>query len=431
MIEVIKKYRKNVLVRNYFKIFSIDVIAKSANIILLPVFLKLMTQEEYGLYGYLISIIGTFSLVFNLGLYVAQSKLYHDYSDPVKKGALLFTINVILIVFILIFLFGLYAFDIDYKIVLFLFKTPVNYNVYRPFIALGIVVSVYSLMLLNFFLTSEKIKMVQFYNVSRILLVNGTVLGLLYYLKYDSVGIRLKYSNIIEGIIIILFLPYYFNAMKLKFDFNIAIKALKISFPILVSAIIGIFINLSDRFFLEKYGTLKDLSIYNLSASIASVIPFVFAAFQNVWLPQFLKEKDVKLNKQRTKKMVVLLLVFFAITSIAIMIALKTMLVLNIIDKKYEMALPLLPLVLTTCIITSITPMFSNHFIYMEKLYLIIIIGIPFAAIGVMLNIKLVPLYNVYGAAISSLIVNTGYLVSYFLLSNFYYKKLVPNTVEK
>ena len=75
---------------------------KASGFILLPVFLRLMTQDEFGLYNYLLSIIQTFSLVLNFGLYIAQTKLYHSIASREKRGELLFTIAVTLIFFLVL-----------------------------------------------------------------------------------------------------------------------------------------------------------------------------------------------------------------------------------------------------------------------------------------------------------------------------------------
>jgi len=390
-----------------------------------------MTQEEFGLYGYFVAIIGIFSLVFNLGIYVAQSKLYHDYTEE-KRGEVLFTLNLMLLVFIISFLALIFIFNLDYPVVNFLFKNPIDYDKYRVSVLLGVVVAVYSVMLTNFFLTSEDIRKVQLFNISRILLINCGVIGILHSTAdVDHAFVRLQYSNFIEALIIVFFSFFYIRKMKSHFNRGVAVKAIKISLPILASATIGVFINLSDRYFIEKYGTLKDLSIYNVALTFSGILPFVFASFQNVWLPQFLKEKDFQSNRSRSKKMILRLSVVFILLSLAILLILKLMLLFDFIDSKYEAIMPLLPIVLVTGIISSLTPMFSNHLIYLDKLYLIIVIGIPIAIIGVTLNIKLVPLFNIYGAAVSTLITSACYLISYLVLVNFFYREKMKTISQK
>jgi O-antigen/teichoic acid export membrane protein len=431
---VVMKHIKNItsslFIRNYVKVFSVDILVKGAGIILLPVYLRLMTQDEFGLYGYLVAIISTFSLVFNLGIYVAQSKLYHDYPEE-KRGEVLFTLNSILLFFILSLLVLIFIFNLDYPVVKFMFKTPIDYDNYRTSVLLGVVVAVYSVMLTNFFLTSEDIKKVQLFNISRILLVNCMVIGILYFTgSGDHTLMRLRYSNFIECLIIVFFSFFYFRQMKFHFNSGVAVKAIKISSPILASAIIGIFINLSDRYFIDKYGTLKDLSIYNVALTFSGIVPFVFASFQNVWLPQFLKERDFQSNRLRSKKMMLRLSVIFILLSLAILLILKIMLVFNVINDKYEAIMPLLPILLVTGIISSLTPMFSNHLIYLDKLYLIVVIGIPIAILGVALNIKLVPLFNIYGAAIATMIASACYLIAYSVLVNLFYKEKMKGFIK-
>ncbi len=148
---LISKYKNNLLFKRLLTVLSIDILVKLSGIILLPVYLRLMTQEEYGLYGYLISIILTFSLVLNFGLYIPLSKFYHDY-DSEEKGRLLFTIFALLASILICVILPIYYFQWDYQIVKILFKNPINYSYYRSTVLLAIIVSVLNFMLINFFL---------------------------------------------------------------------------------------------------------------------------------------------------------------------------------------------------------------------------------------------------------------------------------------
>src|SRR3989304_6856103 len=75
----VKDLWSSLIVRRFADIFSIDILVRASAFIFLPIYLSLMTKEEFGLYGYLISIIGSFSLIMGFGLYVPQIKMYHDY----------------------------------------------------------------------------------------------------------------------------------------------------------------------------------------------------------------------------------------------------------------------------------------------------------------------------------------------------------------
>lgn len=424
MLASIKRVASNPLIKNYLKIFSIDVMVKGAGIILLPIYLKLMTPEEFGLYGYLVAIISTFALVFNLGVYTAQSKLYHEYSGA-ARGEALFTLNFILFVFIACLSLACYTFKVDYDVVRFMVSNPIDYDVYRIPVFLGVIVSVYALMLINFLLTSQDFKTLQYFNISRILLISSTSLAVLYYASpsEDSAYLRLKYACLVELLIVAFFYIKYTLTWRPILNKQVAVRAFKIALPILLSAIIGIVVNLSDRYFIEKYGSLKDLSVYNVALTFAGIIPFVFASFQNIWLPEFLKSNDQDFTRRRTRKVILKLCVIFLVLSAIILGAMQLMLYWNILDTKYSTVISLLPLLLTASILTSITTMYSNHLILLDKLYWIVIIGFPIAVLTYFSNIILVPRFSIYGAAISTVLSNGCYLVSYAILVTYLYNK--------
>ena len=420
----IKIYRENLIVGRFIKVFSIDGLVHGSGILLLPVYLKLMTQSEFGLFNYLLTIITTISLILNYGLSVAQSKLYHVYKDDEERGAFLFTLNLTQLLFLSGILLLFYFLKLDYQVISLLFKNEIDYQSYRHFVFLAIIVSVYSVVLLNYFLTSEKIQLVQKYGMIKLILVNGTVIVLLYSMIGDSVLIRLKYSYLVEGVIILIFSYPYLKSMCLRFNMDQAKRSVKLGFPMMLSAIVGIVINSSDKFFLERYGTFIDLSIYYLAFSLSALIPMIFMTVQNVWLPLFFKENDVMINMAKTKKLVFYLLCFFIVISLFTMVAVKLLLLYNIISSEYSSVMLVLPIILLTQILSSILPLYSNYLIYFEKTYLIPTVGSFMGVICIALNLLLVPRYGIYGAAASSLLTHLFYLTTEYMIVSVYIKKL-------
>jgi O-antigen/teichoic acid export membrane protein len=144
-----------------------------------------------------------------------------------------------------------------------------------------------------------------------------------------------------------------------------------------------------------------------------------------------LKEKDIQANRLRSQRLIVRLVILFVALSFATWIILEIALLTGIVDGKYQTVLPLLPIVLLSSIITSLTPMYSNHLIYLEKLYLVVAVGIPIALLSILLNWSLVPSYGIYGAAASSLVTGLCYLASYAVLSNMYYKRKLADSSDR
>ena len=317
----VAQYKDNLLINRLFAVLSIDILVKLAGVILLPVYLRLMTQDEYGLYGYLLSIIFTFSVVLNFGLYIPVSKFYHDFENEEDRGRLLFTIFCLLAVTLTLVIFPIYFFNWDFVFVKILFKNQIHYAEYRGSVLLALVVSIGNFMLTNFLFTSEKIRQLKQYNFLRIICINIFAIAFLFILKnHDRVRVRLETTYLVEAVLFLSFIFIFIKEVRTRFSRKIALAGLKLAIPVMLSAVFGIVINFSDKFFLEKYGSFKEMSYYYLAVSCAGVIPMIFTSFQNAWLPLFLKEKDLLRNVAKTKKLIKRLFAIFCVLSFSIQI---------------------------------------------------------------------------------------------------------------
>lgn len=372
-----------------------------------------MTKDEFGLYGYFYSLIWIFSLILNFGFFLAQTKLYHDYDKEGKKN-LIFTINVSLCVLLFLTLFPIYFFGLDYYFIKLLFTHSINYEAYRWFLLLGVVVAVFSFMYTNYFITSENIKRLQIFNFLKLVFVNSIVIYALSAKSPDSVKIRLEYSYIVELFIVLLFTPFYISNMHPKFDFTILKKSFKIGMPSMLISIVSLVYNFSDKYILEKYGTFSDLAVYNLGFTIASIIGVVYASFQSVYLPFFYKEKDFTINLKKTKEIAKKMAGIFSLLGIAIWIGVYFMLKLNILDVKYHEIIYILPILLISQNFQSMSQLFTNYIVYFEVVYVGTVIVFLMSILNVVSNMLLIPHYNFYGASISALIISICSLFMYY-----------------
>ncbi|PWT79238.1 MAG: hypothetical protein C5B59_00010 [Bacteroidetes bacterium] len=420
----IDRYKENLLFKRLLSVLGIDILVKLSGIILLPIYLRLMTQHDYGLYGYLLSIIMTFSLVLNFGLYIPVAKFYHDFEKQAEKGSLLFTIFSLLLAILVVGIVPIYMFKWDYIIIRILFNNPINYEIYRIPILLSIVASIFNFMLTNFFFTSEKIRALKNYNIFRIIFINAISLLFLLVLKgSDTVRVRLLSTYSVELTLFFVFAYFPARELEARFSRSIARSGLKLALPVMISAIFGIIINFSDKFFLEKYGSFKDMSYYYLAVSCASIIPMIFASFQNAWLPLFLKEKDLKRNIEKTNKLLFRIFIIFLLLSIFILVFVKLILEFGIIQSKYQETIYILPILLVSQIISALVPLYSNYLVYFEKTHIASIAGFVVSGVSLGLSLLLIPKWGVYGAATVSCISNACYFTIYFLLIRSYTKK--------
>ena len=87
-----KSLLQNPVIKKSLSLFSTDVLVRGANFLLIPVFLHLMTKNDFGVYGYLYNFAMTCSVILNLGYHSALPKLYIETSENRKDNAsMLFT----------------------------------------------------------------------------------------------------------------------------------------------------------------------------------------------------------------------------------------------------------------------------------------------------------------------------------------------------
>ncbi len=394
-----KFYQDNIILNRFAKVLSLDILVKGSSFLLLPIYLKLMTQEEFGLFTYIYSMITTFSLLLNF-LYIAQSKYFHDFKGE-RRQSLLFTINVLLSIIVFGSLLIVYFTKSDYFIIQYIFTKPIPYNAYRETLFLGLIITVYGFILNNYFLTSENIGLVQKYNYLKLILENGVVIILLVFLPGDKVLIRLATFYGVNGFIFICFVYFYIKAMRIHFDFHLAKKSLYISIPIFASSVFGIFYNFSDKFIIEKYADFKQMAVYNLGFIISSIIPVFIASFQGIWLPLFFKEKNIDKNIKKTNRAMIAIFLTLVVIDILIIILIKLAIFLHIIGAEYATVIHIIPVQLFAQTIIAIIALYKNYFIYFERVYLVTIINIITSLFILTFNLLLIPKYGIVGASLS------------------------------
>ncbi|MBC8033835.1 MAG: oligosaccharide flippase family protein, partial [Chitinophagaceae bacterium] len=371
------------------------------------------------------------SMVLNLGLFTSQSKLYHDYDTPQERGKILYNINLLIIGGLMLFVFPAYLCGLDYWILGILFKNTIRYADYRIWILLMILTSLFAFMLTNFLYTSERINTVKRYSLCRTFGVNIISIAVLYaWQNTDSIRSRLAITSCAELALLLVFYVYYIKEMRFMVDKEMIRKVLRIGLPMLLSTLFSIVINFGDKFFLEKYIDYKTLSVYYLAIAFASVISILSTSLQNVWLPLFLKEKDIQKNLESTGKIIRKLVLLLIVLTVAIIGGFALCIILQIIPTDYSEVLYILPILLIGQIMVTIAILYSNYLIYFERTSLVSWAGLAVSTLSVGLNILLIPHWKAYGAAVTLLISNGCYLVIYYLALQYFKKKHAPVTAS-
>ena len=425
----VNKYIKgNEMFYRFINVFSVDVFVRGANLLLIPVFLYLMTRREFGIYNYLYSFAMTASGILNFGFYVSLSKLYADTIENKKKqSSMIFTVTTSLLVLLSISIIILYFTKTDISFFNYSMKNNLDeintsiYLNYRTYVFIAIISMIFTNYLTFFFISSENIPKLQKFNIFRLILSNGTAILVLYFSSSDTVMLRLAITYVAELLLTIVFGSFIVKRFIPIFDFYYLKKAFKIGTPIMIAAIMATMVNFGDKFFVMKYAGVNDFADYSLAIMLATIILIVFQSFNFVWLPLFLKEKDMATLKRKTKRYTIFM--FLALFGIGFIIFLVVWVALKfkIIPSTYSGGILLvLPILIFSQIFAALIGLYVNFMTYFEKTYIQVFVGGVISFIGYFLFDYLTSAYLGVGAALALLILNILSFIFYYTRTQYY-----------
>ena len=429
----IEKYRNKVAFRRFISLFSTDVLVRGANFLLIPLFLYLMTRDEFGVYGYLYSFAMAMSLVFTFGFHASVPKLYADTKDDKQaQGSMLFTLSLTLILgLVLIFsLISLTGID-EYFFGLINRNEEMknfSYDTYRPYLLVAMASMVLSNLLTYYFVASEKIKNIQAFNLIRFFFANGLAILLLYTAPdADAALLRLSVTYIVELLLCCVFLFFLCKNFTFKFSKYYLYKGLKIGLPLSFVALLNAITNFGDKHFVMIYCGAGVVGVYNLASLLATIPVIVYQSFNFIWLPSFLQEKNLILLKKKTDRNGLRIFIFLLLLSVLIYIGAFFLLQWGVFPENYSLIMQILPPLLLSQIFASLNLFFFNYFTYFEKNYLTILTSIVINSLSYLLFSLTASRFGYIGVAYSLLLSNFTLFVIYYILTSYYVKKGIKN----
>jgi O-antigen/teichoic acid export membrane protein len=410
---------KSDLAKRFVSLLSIDIFLKIVGFLLLPVYLKLMSTEEFGIFNYAFSLAMGLSFVMGTGQHIIVSRFYHndEFSNQTIKETILFGV----LCFISLYAFLGFYFE-DYFISL-LFKSDITRVLYYGVIYLALVQALNQI-LMTYLYQSENIKAVKVKSASDIIISHGTALSLLYFLAEMKSEIRIYAISLGFTLSITYF---FFRKFKVKsfffktFSSSLFKRGLKNGIPVAIGSVSNIFINLGDRYNIEKLLDNHQLGIYSLGIALCNVLFVLFNSFQGAWWPVVFKEQNLMRSLSRIHKAY---LFFFAV---GVLFYIGVHPSIHIFTKfgvnaDYLKTLNFLWVLVLSTFFQICSMLIGSLYEIFEKTYLSVIINIIFSITNIILNAYLINIYGLNGAAYATLIVSAGLLFFNYIVARYLLK---------
>ncbi len=377
-----------------------DVFTKGIGFFAIVFYTHFLSQDEMGVYGYILVIISFFSAFLILGADNAYARYFFEYKSKKEKQLLTTTLfiffsiwTVVALILPLIFVDDISFFLLDTK------KHSLVFFLAFLSLPLKLISSLSNQALRNQFKTKQFI----IYNFFTAFV---TIVGAIFLLKFTSLGI----GSIFLGMIIadILVLPFRIYAIKdlfvLSVDFSLLKKILAYGVPFLPATIAYWIFSSADRVMLESMSGLDSVGIYTVAVTLGGIMSILASAIGQAWSPHAVKtyEDDKESARKLYKRFlnVLITLVLFVLFCASM---LGKEIIIFLFPEEYKSAFyPMLLLLIG--IGFKITGQVTAAGIGLAKktIYLVYITFFV-AIVNIILNYLLIPLYSEIGASIATM----------------------------
>jgi O-antigen/teichoic acid export membrane protein len=399
-----------------------NIIIAAVGYLLLPVYLRLMTQEEFGEFSFIISVMSSFSLILSLSLYIPFIRNYcADETDDLMRSELVSTVfNSLFIWLIIIDLFFLLAkpLIIDIYIGFFNISNFANEKYYLVLLSLntgGILLYCYSLLM-----AKKNTRAIITFTLSRFIFVSASSLIFIYFNFFgqESVLNRLIGVFIAQLLVALVSLFIYVRPIiSLRINLLLLKDQFKIALPLIPSGLIGLITVAFDRGLITEHHGLKELANYNLAMMALVPMHMVMTATQVAWAPHLFSLKDPKSAMRQTIKIMKIAFLLMIISAPLLSFAIYLALIYNFIGAEYSVVPKIIIYASIGVIALVLLQLNNNMFVYLKKTKYQFGIGLIILIINLSVNILLIPNYSFYGATVAAGLANlTGLGVGLFLL---------------
>lgn len=396
---------------------------KSVGFLLLPLYTKYFPPEQIGLITLVQSLSLVLGVIYMFGMETAFMKYFIDAKED-ESRSVIYSSTLVLLSVTSLFISSVVFMNAG-NIVSLLDFTERDESVFLiKILSIFLVVDTVYRFPLLFFRAKLESKTYAFINLLTFLV--NIICNILFIVILKKGVESIFYSYIISvSLTFVLglgltkkYLTAKFSTRKIKEMLSFGNKFIFIGFFVL-------FIDVSDRFFLKYYFDESIVGIYSANYRLASVMSFLIASFKFSWTPYFLNLNSDPGNKKIISSIftnfiftgTILFLLFSVFTELLVKISFFG---IEFLNAEYWSGLKVVPVILAAYFISGVystlnaAPFFTNNTRS--------ILFITFAGVisNTVLNIILIPLFDITGAAVSTLL--TYFIM--FIIIYFYSQKI-------
>lgn len=367
----------------------------------LPIFTKLLTPSDFGIYEVFNNTVRILGIVFSLNLFNGLYRFYFD--DQVGNKAM---IQFLLRTSMVSFLAG--------AIGIYFFRKPLldALNLPQP-LYIWLIIAIFSNIVFNFFNTynnaqrlSTRAGIWQFiYQLSR---VGFAVLVVLYLFRnyYGRIAGENSILLILSFVVILIyFRKYFFGNGSIQHKEEI----IRYSVTLIPVGLSGFVLGYLDTIMINSYKGPNDAGLYSYAYKIAVIYTGITTAFITANRPRLFELLNEKKEEEVISQLRSMFKLIVALSSLFIFFSADGGRILAL-NKSFYAGLHLMPVLILSYIFNDLNELYTFYFLYEKKINYYYISFVIAAVVNLVLNLILIPVYG-YPVAAYTTLVSYGFML--------------------
>ncbi|MHC1736939.1 MAG: lipopolysaccharide biosynthesis protein [Ignavibacteriaceae bacterium] len=392
-----------------------NVFLRAVNFLLLPLYSNLIPPEDFGVYSLIVSTYTIVAVIYQGGLQSSLTKFYlEENSEAGRKKVFSTIINfVVLISIVFTFVFIIFSKDISYSI-------TGRYDYYGDFslIFMALFFETIAFYIIHLLRTQELAKSVLKYLILSAIINFILNIIFIYFLNYGIRGIIL--SQLFSSFILTLSMSVELvRNYRFTLEITLIKRALIFALPLILGGIFSSMVDVMDRFLINIFRNQEEVGFYSFAYRFAMVVNLFGISFRTAWLPKSLNSYENENYKDYFGTVFNRYMLISSVILVCVALFIDDLFRIsfgdiNLFDSKYLPGLVVIPLLMGGYIFNGIAGFFAYYPYKSGKSYHFLISDSIALAANILLNLFLIPLYGIMGAAVAtffSFLISAGYMV--------------------
>lgn len=389
-----------------------NVFVKGLVFLTTPIFTRLLTKTEFGLFSNFTSWESILVVLLTLDFTQSIMRAKYDYEERMDDyiSSILLVSNIVTLgTYIIVeinsgFFEKVFSMDIMYIRGMFL------YILFLP--------------AFNYLQTKHRIyRKYQFFvafAISSALLSTGVSVALVIFMKDKLLGRMIGF--VLPPTLMNIALEVFILSKSRKIDWDCVKYAARICIPLIPHALSGIILGNSDRIMITQYVGAEATAVYTLAYQVSLLANLLWLSMNQAWAP-WLYDNIHSGNKELIRKNSKIYLGVFSVLVIGVLLVTpELMLIMG--GRQYFEARFVMPPVIMGCVFSFIYGMYVNLEIYSKKTFTISVGTTGAAALNIGLNMLFIPRYGYIAAAYTTLVGYGALFLFHYLIVRFKIKPL-------